>query len=295
MDIPGIYAVTAANPSESSYARWCGSSAKINGRSMGTCLGDHFTGDWLADSENHDITLEPLDAQYQSVRKSVSQSHVMRYGDTSFKNDVLSEYQSNADTPAPTPTPSPSPTPTPTPGSCHAISTLVDDDWCEANCAQGFCPSDLCEDCDSNYEAPDSKVSVRQVELFQAQYNYVHAATGTERLARGAELRIALKEQLAAEAAYLKFLELVYPGDAAKQAAAREAQKLPNDKDCELPAHDNFQTYGTFDATSGFAMQFHQWVVNVCADVAASGSNFDVAEAAKQACLGDHEAETLTV
>merc|ERR1712004_34039 len=48
----------------------------------------------------------------------------------------------------PTPTPSPSPSPSPTPGHCHAISSVVTDDWCDANCAGGFCPSDLCS-CDS--------------------------------------------------------------------------------------------------------------------------------------------------
>merc|ERR1712000_279592 len=55
----------------------------------------------------------------------------------------------SAPSPTPTPTPVPTPTPTPTPGSCHAISPLVDDDWCKENCAQGFCPSDLCE-CDGS-------------------------------------------------------------------------------------------------------------------------------------------------
>lgn len=49
--------------------------------------------------------------------------------------------------PTPTPMPSPSPTPSPTPGQCHAISSVVTDDWCIQNCAVGFCPSDLCE-CD---------------------------------------------------------------------------------------------------------------------------------------------------
>merc|ERR1712000_380940 len=56
-------------------------------------------------------------------------------------------------TPAPTPvpprpTPAPTPVPTPTPGQCHAISTVVTDDWCTSNCQAGFCPSDLCK-CDS--------------------------------------------------------------------------------------------------------------------------------------------------
>jgi len=43
--------------------------------------------------------------------------------------------------------PSPSPSPTPSPAHCHAISAVVTDDWCELNCAQGFCPQDLCADC----------------------------------------------------------------------------------------------------------------------------------------------------
>merc|ERR1712003_380878 len=50
--------------------------------------------------------------------------------------------------PVPTPAPAPTPTPSPTHGVCHAISALVDDDWCQANCAAGFCPTDLCT-CDS--------------------------------------------------------------------------------------------------------------------------------------------------
>lgn len=51
--------------------------------------------------------------------------------------------------PTPKPTPTPSPSPSPSPGACHAISAVVTDDWCVANCAAGFCPSDLCE-CDKN-------------------------------------------------------------------------------------------------------------------------------------------------
>jgi len=50
--------------------------------------------------------------------------------------------------PSPSPSPSPTPTPSPSPGQCHAISAVVTDDWCVANCAAGFCPSDLCQ-CDS--------------------------------------------------------------------------------------------------------------------------------------------------
>jgi len=51
-------------------------------------------------------------------------------------------------TPTPRPQPVPSPVPTPSPGQCHAISSVVTDDWCDENCKAGYCPSDLCR-CDS--------------------------------------------------------------------------------------------------------------------------------------------------
>lgn len=74
--------------------------------------------------------------------------------DCQGKLDILSAsaidiYHNGGGGPTPTPSPSPSPTPSPTPsGQCHAISSVVTDDWCKANCASGFCPSDLCS-CDS--------------------------------------------------------------------------------------------------------------------------------------------------
>merc|ERR1712032_1249597 len=61
---------------------------------------------------------------------------------------TLSVSPTPSPTPTPTPMPTPTPTPTPTPGQCHAISAVVTDDWCVANCAGGFCPTDLCK-CDT--------------------------------------------------------------------------------------------------------------------------------------------------
>merc|ERR1711957_74026 len=73
---------------------------------------------------------------------------------TSSRPDVVSIQHGTAPpspvpspTPSPSPTPTPTPTPSPTPGSCHAISPVATDDWCSANCAAGFCPTDLCK-CD---------------------------------------------------------------------------------------------------------------------------------------------------
>lgn len=129
-----------------------------------------------------------------------------------------------------------------------------------------------------------SAVSVRQIELQQPFDNYNLALFSEERLAAGKKILAVLKNQLAAERAYEKFLDIVYPGDDLKKGAIREARLPADNRDCEMAARESFTTYGDFDAYSGFSLQFHRYVVNVCADVVASGSNFNVAEAAEQAC-----------
>merc|ERR1712048_523647 len=63
-------------------------------------------------------------------------------------NDASFPTVSGSPHPSPSPTPTPTPTPSPSPGSCHAITPVVSDDWCQQNCALGFCPSDLCQ-CDT--------------------------------------------------------------------------------------------------------------------------------------------------
>merc|ERR1712007_85985 len=94
-----------------------------------------------------------------------------------------------------------------------------------------------------------------------------------------------LKDQLAVETAYERFLNLLYPADAEKQAAIREAKSPADNRDCELAVRESFTQYGKFDSYTGFALGFHQYVVNVCADEALA--NMDLVEVAKRACLGD--------
>merc|ERR1711939_1284407 len=93
-----------------------------------------------------------------------------------------------------------------------------------------------------------------------------------------------LAKQLAVDTAYTRFLEILYPGDEAKQVNMRQQKTQANEFECEMDTHGAFREYGAakFDANSGFALQFHQIVVNVCADV--KGLNVDVPAAAKAAC-----------
>ena len=90
-----IYATTAANPSESSYADYCSSDAKINGTLMGTCLGDEYSCRFMEDIDSRpgdklkDYTMQE---QYEYLVKAVTGSHVMQYGDLEIAKKSIYEF-----------------------------------------------------------------------------------------------------------------------------------------------------------------------------------------------------------
>jgi len=248
-NVPGVYAVSAASPTESSWAEYCGSDAVVNGKKMGTCLGDLFSVTWMEDSDSTDITKETLQEQFKLVKKkTASQQHGMQWSDTSFTNHKVSAYQ----------------------GQTFQENT---DKLTRAN--------------SESVNRSESPWSVRELELKQAQDNYLSASTPEELADADAELKEVMREQEAVRVAFEKFMDLMYPGNEGKKVAIRDAGSLPENRDCEMSAHQSFQANGAFDARSGFALQFQKYVVNVCADVLATDANVDVAEIARQACLGE--------
>ena len=46
-----IWATTAANGDESSWGTFCPPNDKVNGKSIGTCLGDLYSVNWMEDSD----------------------------------------------------------------------------------------------------------------------------------------------------------------------------------------------------------------------------------------------------
>lgn len=243
LSTPNVYALSASNPTESSWGYYCSSStggSSVNGKAIGSCLGDLFSIAWMEDSDAEDVTSESLQTQFKSVHDRTSKSEVMQWGELGFTTDKVSEFQGAAATPlAPAP------------------EKKAKDGW-----------------------------NAREIDLRSAYENYVNAKTSEERLALGAEMQAILKDQLEVEAAYERFLKIVYPGNSGKQTEARELRMPANQKTCELTTRQAFVDNGNFDSFTGFAMQFHRYVVNICADVAATGANVDLAQAAKQACTG---------
>jgi len=59
-DKENIYAITATNASTSSYAAYCGRQAKVDGKKIGSCMGDLFSVSWMEDTEANNISVETL-------------------------------------------------------------------------------------------------------------------------------------------------------------------------------------------------------------------------------------------
>lgn len=50
-----IYALSAANPHESSWGYYCPPDDVVGGVSVGSCLGDHFSINWMEDTDKGDL------------------------------------------------------------------------------------------------------------------------------------------------------------------------------------------------------------------------------------------------
>jgi legumain len=91
-----IYAATASNAVESSWATYCSPNDVVNGKRIGSCLGDEFSVTWMEDTDAYDVTNRTLDDQFNQILKNVKQSHPQKYGNLSFLNDTLSKYHGNS-------------------------------------------------------------------------------------------------------------------------------------------------------------------------------------------------------
>lgn len=87
-----VYALSASSPDESSWGTYCSPDDMVNGVEIGSCLGDLFAVSWMEDSDLADFTVETLDEQFANVKKLVTMSQVMQWGDMTFKTDVIGKY-----------------------------------------------------------------------------------------------------------------------------------------------------------------------------------------------------------
>ncbi|XP_076830314.1 legumain [Brachyhypopomus gauderio] len=83
-----VYATTAANPQESSYACYYD-------ESRNTYLGDWYSVNWMEDSDKEDLTQETLAKQFKIVKSLTNTSHVMQYGNKTLSHMKVIKFQGN--------------------------------------------------------------------------------------------------------------------------------------------------------------------------------------------------------
>lgn len=64
-----IYALSAANPSESSWGQFCAPDDVVGGKHIGSCLGDTFSVNFVQDTEKGTYDSETLLEQFQFIQK----------------------------------------------------------------------------------------------------------------------------------------------------------------------------------------------------------------------------------
>ncbi|XP_075538494.1 legumain-like [Dermacentor variabilis] len=85
-----VYATTAANPDESSYACYWDDKRQAY-------LGDLYSVNWMEDSDKEDLHKETLIDQFRIVREETNTSHVMEYGDLNIGKLPVGEFQGEED------------------------------------------------------------------------------------------------------------------------------------------------------------------------------------------------------
>uniref|UniRef100_A0A8C7TJ83 Legumain n=1 Tax=Oncorhynchus mykiss TaxID=8022 RepID=A0A8C7TJ83_ONCMY len=90
-----VYATTAANSHESSYACYYDDKRE-------TYLGDWYSVNWLEDSDVEDLSKETLIKQFKIVRSHTNTSHVMQFGNKTLAHMKVIAFQGNVNAkPAP--------------------------------------------------------------------------------------------------------------------------------------------------------------------------------------------------
>jgi len=82
-----IFATTAANPDQSSYACYYDNQRQ-------TYLGDLYSVNWLQDSDAANMQTETLAQQYQVVKKETNTSDVCQWGDATWDSSPIGDFQS---------------------------------------------------------------------------------------------------------------------------------------------------------------------------------------------------------
>ena len=81
---------------ESSWGTYCGDTATVRGKNIGSCLGDLFSVNWMQDDDLGKFASETFSSQITKVTKLTNKSHVCSFGDKSFLNEAIGKVEYSA-------------------------------------------------------------------------------------------------------------------------------------------------------------------------------------------------------
>jgi len=98
---PNVKAVTASNPDESSWGWYCPPDDVVQGKEVGSCLGDEFSVAWMEDADAADFTKETVEVQFQQVKNRTTKSHVTEYGIKTEDGEPIGRFEGDLSVPQP--------------------------------------------------------------------------------------------------------------------------------------------------------------------------------------------------
>jgi legumain len=224
-----IYAVTAANPFESSWGTYCPPDDVVNGVEINSCLGDLFSVNWMEDSDKANIQKETLDQQFNILVNTTDKSHVMRYGDQKFVKEPIGNFIGNLNLDAP------------------EESSFFETIFEKAKEMTGF---------ETSPYAVDARKSRSAVNSRDIKLNHLHAKVQRKNSEKAQkELQSEINKRIRADHAFELFA-------AATGIEAENNQVLPRSFECiktVMSAHDN--SCGKFD---DYSLQYVKYIVHAC-------------------------------
>jgi len=93
-----IYAVSASNSRESSWAAYCAPDDYVDGTSVGSCLGDLFSVNWMEDTDAANLSTETLQEQFETVKTKTTRSPVLQWGELDWTTEPIGMFEGDVDT-----------------------------------------------------------------------------------------------------------------------------------------------------------------------------------------------------
>jgi legumain len=86
-----VYATSASSPTESSWGCYCPPQDMIDGKRIGSCLGDLYSVNWMEDIDKFGSG-RTLQENFIQVQKLTTMSKVMQWGDVSWTNMTFAQF-----------------------------------------------------------------------------------------------------------------------------------------------------------------------------------------------------------